>query len=219
MSIPKDEFIAPACHEKIEILYEDSFILVINKPSGLLSLSGKHPLNKDSVHYRLVQDYPTALMVHRLDFGTSGVMVIALSKDMVKKLNHQFSERQVTKTYQALLVGILEADEGEITAPIAKGDFPYQVICHKTGKSAKTHYQVLSRDVASRTTRVEFTPHTGRTHQLRVHSAFIGSPIVGCDLYGGNRTLSSRMMLHAQSLEFEHPMTGKGMVIHSLCPF
>ena len=102
-----DNFIAPPCHEQIQILHEDEHLLVIDKPSGLLSLSGKNPANKDSVHYRLVQDYPTATMVHRLDFGTSGVMVVALNKEVNAHLTKQFQARTVIKNYLATLLGHL----------------------------------------------------------------------------------------------------------------
>ena len=214
-----DHFIAPPCHEQIRILHEDQHLLVIDKPTGLLSLSGKNPLNKDSVHYRLVQDYPSASMVHRLDFGTSGVMVVALDKAVNAHLTKQFQARSVIKKYVATLLGQLADDEGDIDAPLAKAEFPYQKVCVETGKPAQSHYQVLQRleDPASgtSTTRVLFTPLTGRTHQLRVHSREIGHPIIGCDLYGltidgvNSQTLADRLMLHASSLEFEHPVTGE----------
>lgn len=214
-----DPFIAPPCHEQIRILYEDQHLLLIDKPAGLLSLSGKNPLNKDSVHYRLVQDYPTATMVHRLDFGTSGVMVLALNKTVNAHLTKQFQARSVVKTYEATLLGNVADDEGVIDAPIAKAEFPYQKVCAETGKPAQSHYRVLERlqDSVSgiKTTRVLFTPTTGRTHQLRVHSSEIGHPIIGCDLYGltidgvDSQSLAERLMLHARSLEFEHPVSGE----------
>jgi tRNA pseudouridine32 synthase/23S rRNA pseudouridine746 synthase len=219
-----DDFVAPICHQAIEILYQDDAILVINKPSGFLSLSGKNPLNKDSVHYRLVQEFPTALMVHRLDLGTSGLMLIALSKDIVKNLNRQFSNRSVKKTYQAILDGEsnnlkLKNDKGVIDLPIAKGVFPCQKICHETGKAALSEYRVMQQYEDS--FRVEFTPVTGRTHQLRVHSAAIGHAILGCDLYGTKRSQekSSRLLLHASALEFTHPVSNVAMNLECLTPF
>jgi tRNA pseudouridine32 synthase/23S rRNA pseudouridine746 synthase len=221
-----DTFIAPPCHEQIRILFEDSHLILIDKPSGLLSLSGKNPLNKDSVHYRLVQNYPTATMVHRLDFGTSGVMILALKKEVNANLTKQFQERSIVKQYTAILFGHLDDDEGTITAPLTKAQFPYQKVCAANGKEAQSHYQVLQRmqDSATgiKTTRVLFTPRTGRTHQLRVHSLEIGHPIIGCDLYGldikglGNtQSLASRLALHANSLEFTHPVTEQRMLIRS----
>lgn len=218
-----DAFIAPPCHGQIRILFEDQYLLVIDKPTGLLSLSGKNPLNKDSVHYRLVQDYPTATMVHRLDFGTSGVMVLALNKAVNAHLTKQFQARSVVKTYAATLLGDLADDEGVIDAPIAKAEFPHQKVCAETGKTAQSHYRVLERlqDSASgvKTTRVLFTPMTGRTHQLRVHSREIGHPIIGCDLYGltidgvDSQSLAERLMLHASRLEFEHPISGERLLV------
>ncbi|GHB70847.1 pseudouridine synthase [Psychrosphaera saromensis] len=111
-------FIVPKCLEQITIVYQDEHLLVINKPSGLLSLSGKHPLNKDSVHWRLVQDFPTATLIHRLDFGTSGLMLVALNKDINKQICEQFSQRTVTKYYEAILDGELL-----VQAPLSGGDF------------------------------------------------------------------------------------------------
>ena len=213
-----DEFIAPPCHSAIQIEYEDEALLVINKPSGLLSLSGKNPLNKDSVHYRLVQNYPSATMVHRLDFGTSGLMVLALNKTVNAHLTKQFQARTVVKAYNALLLGHLLDDEGVINAPLTNGVFPHQTVCIKTGKASESHYRVLARltDASSglETTRVLFTRLTGRTHQLRVHSQSIGHPIIGCDLYGltiagvNSQSLAERLMLHASYLAFAHPVTG-----------
>ena len=237
-----DPFIAPICHESIKVVFEDEHILVINKPSGLLSLSGKNPLNKDSVHYRLVQQYPTATMAHRLDFGTSGVMVLALNKVVNGHLTRQFQERTVSKTYTAILRGHIENDEGSIDIPIIKDadNFPYQKVCYATGKSALSHYQVMERLHTPCSTRVLFTPHTGRTHQLRIHSQAIGHPILGCDLYGddgkntgekdseniddNNAVVSSlamaeRLLLHATTLGFEHPVSGEQLMFEVACPF
>ncbi len=220
-----DDFIAPVCHHEIQILFEDPYLLVIDKPSGLLSLSGKNPLNKDSVHYRLTQDYPSASMVHRLDFGTSGVMVLALNKTVNGNLTKQFQVRSVVKTYRATLLGHVSDDEGVIDLPIAKAQFPYQQVCLETGKTAQSDYKVLERlqDVitGAAITRVLFTPRTGRTHQLRVHSREIGHPILGCDLYNAtidgvdSKSLAERLMLHASTLQFEHPVTSERLCFES----
>jgi len=218
-----DEFIAPPCAEQIEILFNDEHLLAINKPSGLLSLSGKNPVNKDSVYERLLQLYPTAKMIHRLDFGTSGIMLIALNKQINANLTKQFQLRSVEKTYTAVLYGNLQIDNGEITEPIARAEFPYQKICRQSGKSAKSLYQVVERTES--TTRVIFTPETGRTHQLRVHSLSIGHPIIGCDLYDriingkSTRDMAERLMLHATSLSFDHPVSGERIHLESPCPF
>ena len=218
-----DTFVAPPCADDIAILYQDDAILLINKPSGLLSLSGKNPLNLDSVHYRLVQQFPTALLMHRLDFGTSGIMIVALNKDVAANINRQFQTRTVVKTYQAVLAGHVAADEGDIELPIAKDaiNFPKLKVCFETGKAASSHYQVLDRQTEPDTTRVLFTPSTGRTHQLRIHSAGLGHPILGCDLYGTaeSQHTSKRLLLHATGLEFDHPVSGDRIFWGSDCPF
>lgn len=224
-----DDFIVPKCNEEITILFQDEHILLINKPSKLLSLSGKNPANLDSVHYRLRQQFPTALMIHRLDLGTSGIMVITLDKDISRVLNRQFSERLIKKTYTAVLAGHLTTDAGKINLPIAKGEFPLQKICFQTGKSALTEYQCLSHESflfneqTFPVTRILYTPLTGRTHQLRIHSQQLGHPILGCDLYssqdGVTQFMASRLLLHATSLEFHHPVSGERIVAECACPF
>lgn len=215
-----DTFIAPPCEGDIAILYQDSDILLIDKPSGLLSLSGKNPQNWDSVHYRLVQDFPTATLLHRLDFGTSGIMLVALNKSVNGLLTKQFQQRTVKKQYTALLHGHLAQDEGCINLPIAKdsANFPLQMICHQTGKPAISQYRVLERLHDPIATRVEFTPISGRTHQLRIHSQQLGHSILGCDLYGGvgsqdpaSTMPTKRLMLHATRLGFVHPVTDENI--------
>lgn len=222
MSTIIDTFIAPACHEKIDVLYQDEHLVLINKPSGLLSLSGKNPQNLDSVHHRLVQIFPGCTLVHRLDFGTSGLMVIALNKVINAALCQQFSQRAVTKVYSALLCGHLSENEGVIDAPIAKDPalFPLMSICAINGKPARSGYRVIERfyrELEDGTllplTRVELTPETGRTHQLRIHCQQLGYPILGCDLYGGlllpGTEQTPRLMLHASELHFVHPVSGE----------
>jgi len=223
MATPADSFVVPVCNQQIEILYRDEFILLINKPSGLLSLSGKNILNRDSVHFRLTQRFPTALMVHRLDFGTSGIMLLALNKSVNANLTKQFQDRSVIKTYMGLLHGHLQNDQGCIDAPIAKDkpNFPLLKICHDSGKQALSQYQVIERLQDPPSTRVLFTPRTGRTHQLRIHSREIGHPILGCDLYGSKQTqgMASRLLLHALTLEFDHPVSGERIRRECPCPF
>jgi len=211
MQVQADPFIVPKCHEQIKILYQDEYLLLIDKPTLLLSLSGKHPLNKDSVHFRLVQDFPSATLVHRLDFGTSGVLVVALNKTVNANLTKQFQARTIEKSYTALLHGHLAEDSGVINFSIAKDKFPLQKICSETGKQALTHYQVIERLNQPFVTRVLFTPISGRTHQLRIHSREIGHPILGCDLYAHDEAyaMADRLMLHATTIAFDHPVTGK----------
>jgi tRNA pseudouridine32 synthase/23S rRNA pseudouridine746 synthase len=218
-----DTFIAPICHQQIEILKQDEHILLINKPSGLLSLSGKNPLNKDSVHFRLVQDFPQARLAHRLDFGTSGLMVVALNKEVNANLTKQFQQRSVIKKYECIVVGQLENEEGFIDVPMIKDldNFPFQKVCYQSGKQALSRYRVVERLTQPARTRLLFTPQTGRTHQLRVHCQEIGHPILGCDLYGSpeSHAMASRLLLHALSLEFDHPITNERCEIHCPCPF
>lgn len=214
-----DDFIVPPCLEDIEIVFEDPDFIVINKPTKLLSLSGKNPLNKDSVHHRIVKQYPSATLIHRLDFGTSGLMLLALNKQTNKQLCEQFAQRTVAKRYEAILDGNLVEQRGEIDFPLIKDvdAFPLQKICQNTGKPALSRYQVLNYDAKSDTSHVEFEPVTGRTHQLRLHSMAIGHPIIGCDLYDLNDSYSKgqRLMLHSTSLTFSHPKSGKAMCFES----
>ncbi len=225
-----DDFVAPVCDDFMEILYQDDDILLINKPSGLLSLSGKNPLNRDSVHYRLVYGqegmspaFPEAKLPHRLDLGTSGIMLVGLNAVSARHLNKQFQARTIQKRYVALLDGWVADDQGQITAAIAKDKkhFPRVNICHSTGKAAITEYTVLQRLQQPRRSLVQFTPHTGRTHQLRIHSQAIGHPILGCDLYKNDHSeqMADRLLLHASDLYFEHPADGAEFHGQCPCPF
>jgi len=221
--MPIDNFVAPVCLEQIEMLFEDEHLLAINKPSGLLSLSGKNPLNIDSVHYRLVQQYPDIRLTHRLDFGTSGIMLLAKNKVMNANLTKQFQARSVIKRYVSILAGEVLNSEGLIDLPIAKDKllFPRLKVCHQDGKSAQSHYQVTERLDDPVRTRVIFTPLTGRTHQLRIHSQAIQHPILGCDLYGtvATQAMAPRLLLHALDISFDHPQSQKRMTLISPCPF
>jgi len=194
--------------KKIDIVYEDNDLLVINKPAELLSVPGTNI--QDSVFHRMKQSFPGAtgpLIVHRLDMATSGLMLIALSKDVHKKLQRQFINRTIKKRYVALLDGLLKQDEGVIELPLRVDldDRPRQLVCYEHGKSARTQWEVIERKDGQ--TKVYFYPITGRTHQLRVHSAHVTGlnlPILGDDLYGNK---ANRLHLHAESIEFTHPLT------------
>jgi len=225
-----DDFLAPVCNGFVEILYQDADILLINKPSGLLSLSGKNPLNWDSVHYRLVHGqkgvspaFPEVKLPHRLDFGTSGIMVVGLNTESSKHLNKQFQTGTIQKRYIALLEGWVADDQSQVNEAIAKDKkhFPRVKICHATGKTAISEYTVLRRLEQPRRSLVQFIPHTGRTHQLRIHSQSIGHPILGCDLYKNDRSeqLADRLLLHASDLYFEHPVSGEQFHGQCPCPF
>ena len=198
----------PGEAKSFDIIYEDDVMLVINKPAGLLSVPGKNI--EDSVYLRIKNTYPNAtgpLIVHRLDMATSGLLLIALTKDSHKHLQKQFTKRTVKKRYCALLDGILTADEGIIDLPLRVDldDRPRQLVCYEYGKAAKTQWQVIERKDGK--TKVYFYPITGRTHQLRVHAAHslgLNTAIMGDDLYGDN---ADRLHLHAETIEFSHPIS------------
>ena len=212
--------INPAIYKTLEIVYEDELLVIINKPEGLLSVPGKNI--EDSVYSRMKKLYPMAtgpLIIHRLDMSTSGLMVIALTKKSHKILQQQFIMRTVKKCYVAVLDGLLVEDEGIIDLPLRVDleDRPRQLVCHDYGKPAKTRWQVIER--YSEQTKVYFYPITGRTHQLRVHSAHIsglGLPIEGDELYGKG---SDRLHLHAEKLEIKHPFTKCKMVFQAKAAF
>ena len=198
----------PAEGKSIDIIYEDDELLVINKPAEFLSVPGK--TIQDSVYQRMKIQFPKAtgpLIVHRLDMSTSGLMLIAKTKDTHKNLQRQFIKRTVKKRYVALLDGLVNENEGIIDLPLRLDidDRPRQLVCYEHGKSARTKWKVIERK--NNQTKIHFYPITGRTHQLRVHSAHstgLNIPIIGDDLYG---TKSNRLHLHAESVEFEHPIS------------
>lgn len=209
-----------AHHLKIETLYEDQYLLVIYKPSGLLSAPGKS--SADSVYQRIRELYPEAtgpLVVHRLDMSTSGLLLIAKMKEVHKSLQAQFKGRSIRKRYIALLDGLVAEDSGSIDLPLAS-DYnhrPRQIVDMKGGKPALTLWRVLER--TAQHTRIEFTPVTGRTHQLRVHAAHplgLNAPIVGDELYGRK---AERLYLHAEYLEFVHPITGEVVKVERKAEF
>jgi tRNA pseudouridine32 synthase / 23S rRNA pseudouridine746 synthase len=191
----------------MHIIYHDEHLLVVNKPAGLLSVPGRLPEHKDCVITQLQIRYPDALTVHRLDQVTSGVMVFACSKFVQSRLSYQFAKRQISKRYEAMVEGVLKDERGEINAPMSSDwpNRPRQKIDPENGKPALTRWHVLSRDERKQTTHLALEPFTGRTHQLRVHLASIGHPIVGDVLYGAQA--AQRVYLHATRLRFAHPTT------------
>ncbi|EKN3458899.1 TPA: bifunctional tRNA pseudouridine(32) synthase/23S rRNA pseudouridine(746) synthase RluA [Yersinia enterocolitica] len=200
------------------VLYQDQHIMVVNKASGLLSVPGRAPENKDSVMTRIQADFPTAESVHRLDMATSGVIVVALTKAAERELKRQFREREPKKSYIARVWGHLAQDEGLIDLPLICDwpNRPKQKVCYETGKPSQTLYQVLSWD-ADGSTRVKLSPITGRSHQLRVHMLAIGHPILGDGFYAHPeaKAMASRLQLHAQELCITHPEFGT--VMHFKC--
>ncbi len=206
--------INPAEGKELETVYEDDFLLVVNKPADFFSVPGKNI--GDSVLSRIKKKYPHAtgpLTVHRLDAATSGLMLIAKTKEVHQNLQSQFIKRKIKKRYTALLDGIVEQDEGFIDLPLRVDldDRPRQLVCYEYGKPAQTAWKVVSR--ADNRTKIHFFPITGRTHQLRVHASHplgLNLAIVGDDLYGHK---ADRLYLHAAYLEFTHPMSGEVMKI------
>jgi len=224
MSDPIDElFILPPCEQPLELLHKDPGFLLVSKPSGLLSVPGRHPRNRDSVIARLQADYLQAAIVHRLDVDTSGIMVVPLGKQALSHISRQFQARTVSKSYTALVQGLVKDDQGSIDLPIAADaeHRPKYKICHQTGKPSLTRYQVLARDEQLQQTRLLLHPVTGRSHQLRLHLWAIGHPILGCSFYalGDSALLASRLLLHATLLEFIHPYTGEKVRGESPPPF
>lgn len=214
--------IVPPCFSDVRIVHQDASFLVIEKPEPLLSTPGRLPENKDCAITRLQQQFPSAELVHRLDMATSGLMVIALSKFATSELSKQFQQRRVEKEYTAVLQGHVALDEGSIDFPLITDweKRPLQKICHENGKPSLTHYRVLER-YSNRSSRVLFTPITGRSHQLRIHSLAIGHPILGCQLYALNHsdTQAARLLLHASYLSFYHPVSGEKLHFNSAAPF
>lgn len=206
----------------LKILYEDEWIVAVEKPSGMLSVPGKNDL--DSVQQRLRLMYPDAtgpLVVHRLDMATSGILLAAKDKDVHARLQSQFETRSISKEYIAILDGVPSQEFGIIDLPICLNplDRPRQMVDFENGKPAITEYKVEC--IKDGRAKVVFKPHTGRTHQLRVHSAHVsglGCPISGDELYG-NPDSAPRLCLHASRLVFRHPVSDKEIEIVSTCPF
>lgn len=207
-------------NEKLNIVYEDQWLLIINKPAGMLSVPGKE--RQTSIYDLARKAYPEAegpMIVHRLDMATSGLLIIAKDKKTHQHLQAQFKNRSIRKKYIALLDGIVPEDEGTIELSLCPNplDRPRQMVDTQYGKPAITYYQVLER--TDKYTRIAFYPHTGRTHQLRVHAAHpsgLHCPIIGDELYGKK---DKRLYLHAESIEFTHPVNGQSMCITEKADF
>ncbi len=206
--------------KELEIIYQDDAMVVVNKPSGLLSVPGK--TIKDSAYTRLQAMYPDVegpFVIHRLDMATSGILVFALTKRANKSLQKQFMARGVKKRYMAMLEGVLNEPEGEISLPMRgdPDDRPRQLVCFEHGKHAETYWQLI--EVKDGRSKVYMYPKTGRTHQLRVHSAHhmgLNMPMVGDGLYGEK---ANRLHLHAEMLELDHPYSKERMVFKAECEF
>lgn len=204
-------YLVPHSREPIRVLHADDDLLLVRKPHLLLSVPGRHPLNRDCLISRLQADHPSATIVHRLDLDTSGIMVIPLNRQTHAHISRQFQERLVEKSYHAIVHGEVANDTGDIDLPIAADweNRPRQVVSVERGKQALTRFEVIER--RGDRTRLLLRPVTGRSHQLRVHLAAIGHPILGCDMYAHEEALalSDRLLLHATTLAFTHPGTGE----------
>lgn len=214
---------------EIPVIYEDEWLLVVNKPSGMLSVPGR--TEQYSVETVMKQRYPGSVVAHRLDMGTSGLLIVCKSLDVFRPLQEQFMKHQVRKKYLALLeassdstnLGVMKRT-GTISLPLRPDPMnrPRQVVDMEHGKQAVTDYEILTTNLSPLTTNLSLValyPHTGRTHQLRIHCAHpdgLACPIVGDELYG---TKGDRLMLHAAELWFRHPVTGQPMHLVSPCPF
>lgn len=211
----------PPPHEGLDIIYQDTDIIVVSKPAGLLSVPGRDDSKKDCMVSRVQLEFPTARIIHRLDMLTSGIMVLALNADSHRHISIQFEKRKTEKTYVALLWGDVEGDSGRVDLPIGCDwvNRPRQIIDHETGKPSQTDWEVFERN--GDTTRVVLRPFTGRTHQLRVHMQAMGFPILGDDFYAHEDAFkaSDRLCLHAQDLSFYHPTTNEWLELHAPCPF
>lgn len=210
----------PSISPWLDILYQDEEIMVINKPAELLSVPGKAVELWDSAITRVQWEYPYAETVHRLDMSTSGILVVALTKNAEREMKRQFRERETSKRYIADVWGIMEEDGGLVNLPLICDwpNRPKQMVCFERGKDAKTEYRVLFRDFENNFTRVELTPITGRSHQLRVHLLSLGHVILGDRFYaeGEAFTQRDRLALHASELSFKHPLTAEKM--HFIAP-
>ena len=206
---------------QLSVLYQDNDIAVLDKPSGLLSVPGKTPNLFDSLKSRAEKEWENVGIVHRLDMSTSGVMVIALNQQSLRALSIQFQDRLTRKQYMALVWGTPTVNSGSIKLPLIVDwpNRPKQKVCYEMGKPSETHWKSL--DTKEGISRLELNPITGRSHQLRVHMAEIGHPILGDKFYAHNEAFrkANRLMLHAESLELTHPSTGKRMTFSSPCPF
>jgi tRNA pseudouridine32 synthase/23S rRNA pseudouridine746 synthase len=210
----------------IELLYVDDSLLVIDKPSGLLAVPGRGPDKQDCLAARVQARYPDALVVHRLDMGTSGLMVMARGPAAQRELSRAFAAREVNKRYLAVVAGRLEAppeDWGTIDLPIIVDwpNRPLRIVDRQRGKPSTTRWRVLGHAASGSVTRLELEPVTGRSHQLRVHLREFGHPILGDALYAppAVQALAGRLLLHACSLRFAHPVTAEALAFECPAPF
>ncbi|SMY08202.1 pseudouridine synthase [Flavimaricola marinus] len=214
-----DDTYAPP-QDPLVVLHHDHEVLLVDKPSGLLSVPGKGPHLADCLIARVQAVFPEALLVHRLDRDTSGVMIFALTPHAQRHLGLQFEKRQTKKTYVARVWGRIEERTGTVDLPLIVDwpNRPLQMVDHENGKQAITDWRVVRS--TEEETRVRLMPRTGRSHQLRVHMREIGHPILGDPFYASGPARDfPRLMLHSETLQFRHPDGGQGTRITAKAPF
>lgn len=208
-------------NDPLDIIHDDHELLIVNKPAGLLSVPGKGEELADCLIARIQKVFPQALLVHRLDRDTSGVMVFALTRHAQRHLGLQFEKRMTQKTYVARVAGLLEPKTGSVELPLIVDwpNRPLQKVCHETGKNAHTDYRVMR--YGENETRMRLTPRTGRSHQLRVHMLALGHPILGDPFYASGPALThhGRLMLHSEELRVKHPDGGATHKFRAKAPF
>lgn len=205
--------------DPLDVIHEDAELLIVHKPAGLLSVPGKAQNLSDCLISRVQVVFPTALLVHRLDCDTSGVMVFAQTRAAQRHLGLQFEKRHTKKTYIARVAGEVTEKSGTIDLPLIV-DWPNRPLQHvnfETGKPSQTDWVRVS--VRDGTSRMRLTPKTGRSHQLRVHMQQLGHPILGDPFYSEDHAQYPRMMLHAERLRLRHPQGGRAMEFKAKCPF
>ncbi|RMA79993.1 pseudouridine synthase [Umboniibacter marinipuniceus] len=212
---------AAAQHSQLDILFQTEHFIAVNKPADLLSVPGRGVEKIDSVVHRARAQFGFAEAVHRLDMPTSGIMLVALTKDADKALKRQFSERTTRKRYEAMIWGLPEQESGVIDQPLICDwdNRPRQIVCYEHGKASQTQWKITEK-LADRC-RVSLVPITGRSHQLRVHLQWLGHPILGDEFYaeGHAKLASDRLLLHAAELDFDDPVTGQRHRLSSAVPF
>jgi len=205
----------------LSIVYQDDDLLIVNKPSGLLTVPGKDPKHADCLIARINRVFPTAKIVHRLDMATSGIICLAMHKEAHRNLSIQFQDRKTAKRYIARVFGKLEQETGSVDLPLICDwpNRPKQMVDHDNGKPSLTHFKVLEYE--QNATRVELTPITGRSHQLRVHMLSLGHPILGDKLYAHPEAfaMAPRLQLHAEMLTLAHPASGETLVFEAAPEF
>ena len=205
----------------LSIVYQDDDLLIVNKPSGLLTVPGKDPKHADCLIARINRVFPTAKIVHRLDMATSGIICLAMHKEAHRNLSIQFQDRKTAKRYIARVFGKLEQETGSVDLPLICDwpNRPKQMVDHDNGKPSLTHFKVLEYE--QNATRVELTPITGRSHQLRVHMLSLGHPILGDKLYAHPEAfaMAPRLQLHAEMLTLAHPVSGETLIFEAAPEF